>query len=175
MEEINEYDKQAQEFLRETQTEFKVEFKEYGLYFEDDKEPRDIYIITLKRGSREYKFNFGQSINASGEYIFYSKDGKRKIHLKRNSKGQISKIYNGEILNNGNSKKNSEFKIPSAYDVLACLQKNEVGTFKDFCGYFGYNEDSIKAEKIYNKVSEEYKNLKMLYTDAELEKMQEIQ
>ena len=62
----DEYNKQTEKFLKETNTEFKAEFIKNGLYFDGDKEPRDIYEITLKRGEREFKFKFGQSLNDSG-------------------------------------------------------------------------------------------------------------
>lgn len=133
---MNEYDEQAEKFLKETETIFKAEFLKFGRHFEDDTESRDIYKITLIRGERVYKFNFGQSV--------------------ANSR-RIKRI------------------IPSAYDVLACLTSSEVGTFEDFCGDFGYNEDSRKAEKTYKAVLEEWQNIKMLYSDSEIEKLQEIQ
>jgi len=55
------------------------------------------------------------------------------------------------------------------------LQKYDVEDFKFFCDSFGYDEDSIKAEKTYKAVLKEYENMKMLYSDKELETMQEIQ
>jgi len=131
---MDEYIKQAEKFLKETNTTFQAEFEKNGLYFDGDEEPRDIYLITLKRGERIYKFRFGQSINNSGKEI-----------------------------------------KPTSYDVLSSLTKNEVGTFGDFCGDFGYDEDSRKAEKTFNAVQEEYKNVKMLWTDEEIEKLQEIE
>ena len=73
---MTDYNKQAQDFLKETGTEFKVNFVKNGLYFDDDTEPRDIYKITLKRGDREFSFMFGQSIADTGkeptEYDFLS-------------------------------------------------------------------------------------------------------
>lgn len=171
---MNEYEEQAQKFLNQTNTEFKAEFIKYDLYFDDEKEKRDIYQITLKRGERVYKFTFGNSITASGEYTFYGKSGKTKIHLKRNKDGKKIMTYEGTTLNKGNSQINPDFKEPTAYDVLSCLQKYEVGTFEDFCGDFGYDLDSRKAEKIYNAVIEEYKNLKILYSDYEIQQLGEI-
>lgn len=64
---------------------------------------------------------------------------------------------------------------PNAYDILTCLQKYDVGSFEDFCWGFGYDEDSRRAEKIYNSVVEEYNALCMLYNDNEMEMLQEIQ
>ncbi len=66
---MDEYNQQAEKFLKETKTEFKVKFVKNGLYFDDDKEPRDIYLITLKRGEREFSFKFGQSINNTEKQI----------------------------------------------------------------------------------------------------------
>ena len=130
----SEYDQQAENFLSKTKTEFKAKFIKNGLHFIDDKQPRDIYKITLKRGDREFKFNFGQSISDSEKGI-----------------------------------------KPRAYEVLACLQKYEVGSFADFCGEFGYNEDSRKAEKIYKAVLNEFMNLQRLYSDEEINLLREIQ
>jgi hypothetical protein len=64
---------------------------------------------------------------------------------------------------------------PTLYDVLACLQKYDVGTFEDFCGNFGYDEDSRKAEKIYKAVCKEYEGMQRLFNEEELELLQEIQ
>lgn len=52
---------------------------------------------------------------------------------------------------------------PSMYDVLSCLQKYEVGSFEDFCGNFGYDEDSRKAEKIYKAVCKEFEGVSRVF------------
>ncbi len=57
---------------------------------------------------------------------------------------------------------------------MACLTGYDPDTFKEFCYSYGYDEDSRKAEKIYNAVCEEWKNIKMLYSDEEIEKLQDI-
>lgn len=54
--ETSEYQKQAIDFLKATGTEFHAEFIEHGKHFDNDTEIRDIYKITLKRGSRSYTF-----------------------------------------------------------------------------------------------------------------------
>lgn len=131
---MNEYEQQANEFLKDTKTEFKAEFLKNSFHFSGDTEKRNIYEITLKRGEREYKFKFGDS-----------------------------------IANTENLKKSV-----SAYSVLSCLTKNEVGDFNNFCDDFGYDTDSRTAEKTYKAVLEEWNNVKMLFTDAEIEKLQEI-
>lgn len=64
---------------------------------------------------------------------------------------------------------------PTAYDVLACLEKYEVGTFADFCSEFGYDIDSRKAYKVYKAVMKEWKNVELLFTPEQIELLQEIQ
>lgn len=85
--------------------------------------------------------------------------------------GQIEKQYTfkfGQSIADGNTP-------PNIYDVLTCLQKYDVGTFEDFCSEFGYDEDSRKAEKIYNAVVKEYEGMLRVFGTDILEEMQEIQ
>lgn len=72
-------------------------------------------------------------------------------------------------------KENKDFSKPTPYDVLTCLTKYDPGTFEDFCGDFGYDEDSRAAERTYNAAKHEFNQLQTLYSDAELELMTEIQ
>ena len=55
---------------------------------------------------------------------------------------------------------------PTMYDVLSCLQKNEIGTFQDFCSDFGYNDDSIRAYKTYKAVLKEYNAVQSKLSDG---------
>jgi hypothetical protein len=144
---MNEYEKQAQKFLEQTNTEFKAAFLKHGLHFEDDK-PRDIYLITLKRGNRIFKFNLGQSLDNSLNPEYRQQIKNRKVGLLQ--------------------------YYPSAYDVLTCLTKYDPEDFKNFCSEYGYNEDSRKAERIYKAVVDEYKNVCMLWNEAELKILREI-
>ena len=63
---------------------------------------------------------------------------------------------------------------PTMYDILTCLQKYDVGTFEDFCGDFGYDTDSRRAEKIYTAVCKEYEAVDRLFHDI-IDELQEIQ
>lgn len=64
---------------------------------------------------------------------------------------------------------------PETYDILAGLQKYDVGTFENFCGDFGYDEDSRKSEKTYEAVCKEFANMQKLFNDEELEILALIQ
>jgi len=166
-----DYQQQATDFLEATQTTFKATFLKNGKHFADDKESRDIYEIELKRGNRSYKFNFGQSLSKSTKLV--------------------DKLNGNEFTMNGSSLKGNRRIVdmkfatdyckrvkgtpPTSYNILACLTKYEPGTFEDFCGEFGYDTDSKKAEKTYNAVKDEWLNVSRLFTDAEIELLQEIQ
>lgn len=63
---------------------------------------------------------------------------------------------------------------PTLYDVLTCLQKYDVGTFEDFCGMFGYDNDSRTAEKTYKAVVKEFQAMERLFNSEELEVLQLI-
>ena len=172
----SEYEQQAEAFLKATNTEFKCEFLKHGKHFVDDKETRDIYRITLTRGKRSYTFNFGQSIVDSG---FYYTKGRQVIQIDRSqltNKNLVLwiKLRDYDFLNNGKSDKIHYPVAPTAYDVLACLTKSDPDTFENFCYEYGYDEDSRKAEKIYNAVLDEWRNVCALFTDEEIEQLQEI-
>lgn len=179
-----DYEKQATDFLEKTGTVMTVKFVKYDKYFPDDKEKRDIYNITLKRGNREYTFTFGQSIVNSGYKIinenthkqlaFYPTDDKT-ITSALNSKYRHFKLSQYFYPFNTSCDKIIKPKAPTAYDVLACLEKYPQDTFEDFCANFGYDEDSRKAFKTYEAVKEQYIQLSRLFTDKELEEMAEIQ
>jgi len=175
---MSEYEQKAQQFLKETETEFKAEFIKNGLYFDDDKELRDIYKITLKKGNREFSFMFGQSLNDSG-FKAVRKDGvifnlgfEKEINQTRDKERFIRECINHFGSLNGIEIKKP--KEPTAYDFLSSVEKYEYTEFKDFCSSFGYDEDSRKAEKTFKAVKEEYKKIAMLYNDEEIEKLQEI-
>lgn len=59
---MKSYDEITQDFLTNTQTTIKKEFKKLGTYFADDEEARNIWTITLSNNRWVYKFTFGDSI-----------------------------------------------------------------------------------------------------------------
>lgn len=127
------HQQQANDFLQKTNTKIDIEYLKYDYHFIGDKDERDIYKVTIKRDSRQFSLNFGQSLARS----------RRK-------------------------------EAPTNYDILACLTKNEVGTFDDFCGNYGYSNDSKTARKIYKAVVKEWENVCLIWSDDEIELLQEI-
>lgn len=155
--------------------EFKADFLENGLHFQGDKEPRDIYNITLKRGQRKYSFKFGQSINNSG---FYAKQGRCITQIDRKYLESKTLYFEIRKLSGMAFNPNCDTIVkpiaPTLYDVLACLQKYEVGTLEDFCSDFGYDNDSRTAKKTYKAVVKEYDKMCSLFSSEELEVLQYI-
>ena len=86
----------------------------------------------------------------------------------KNAKHHFSFAFWDSIHNQENNLK------PTAYDVLACLTKYDVGSFKNFCDDFGYDTDSITAAKTYKAVKKEFANIIQLWTSSEIEKLSEI-
>jgi len=174
---ISTYEQQAIDFLAQTGTVINCEFLRNGKHFDDDKETRDIYSVTITKGQRKYTFNFGQSINASGAYIVAPMLKNKMIaanipHYFQSLKDAQKFRY--ELAQNVIGK-NVNFSKPTAYDILCCLTKYDPGTFENFCSEFGYDEDSRKAEKIYKAVKDEYQNVCALFSDSEIELLSEIQ
>ena len=68
---------------------------------------------------------------------------------------------------------------PTAYDILACLQKYDVGDIEDFMWEYGYEikkrGDLKRIQNIYNAVVKEYQDICRCFTPEQIEAMQEIQ
>lgn len=161
----------AMAFLNGTKTEFTAEFVKTDKYFPEDKCQRDIYKITLKRGKREFSFLFGQSLADSSYYK--DKDTKGEYLLDGSERNCFSsRKYAQKFLDEFCFKMNG--KKPSEYDVLAGLTNFDVGSFENFCLEFGYDTDSKKAEKTYQAVLKEFEMVRQLWSDKEIEILQEI-
>ncbi len=173
-----DYQQQAIDFLNKVGATIETNFMRYGRHFDDDKENRDIYEVTItnKKG-RKYTFNFGNSIADSG---FYYTKGKQKFAIDRkylDAKNILTviKSKDWEFLNNGKSDIIHYPVKPTEYDILACITKYDPDTFENFCSEFGYDTDSRKAEDIYEAVKDEYLNICRLFNEDELNEMAEIQ
>jgi hypothetical protein len=90
-------------------------------------------------------------------------------------------VYNVTLKRNGNEYTfrfgqciNDTGIEPDAYDVLACVQKYDVGTYKNFCDDFGYDFEDGYSENIYSMVVDEFKNIYLLFNDV-MDELREIQ
>jgi len=183
MKTLSNYDKQAQDFLNKTGATITATFKKNGRHFDSDTDSRDIYSVTIQRGNRKFTFDFGQSI-AKSQYLqdkdiqsrtYTLNGGCRTGNMKITNLSKWTVIPKGKIAFGAMCLLVKDGIMPTNYDILACLTTYDPNTFEDFCSEFGYDTDSKKAEKTYNAVVNEYKNVCALFTDEEIELLQEIQ
>lgn len=152
---MNEYIKQATEFLQKTHAKMKIEYVGLAVNKEwKEKEKRCLYEITLTSPRGSMTFDFWDSI--------------RNTEIRTMPFDAYNTQANKELA----AKKKAA--VPSVYDVLACLQKYDPGTFEDFCSDYGYDEDSRTAERIYFAVQKEYIQLARLFTPEQMEELAEI-
>lgn len=105
------------------------------------------------------------------DYHFEGDKDKRDIYLVTISRGNKSFSFNfGQSLYLSGSGEIS----PDGYDILACLQKYEIGDLQDFCDEFGYDIHLKKSKKIYKAVAKEWDNVQKIWTDAEINQLREI-
>lgn len=111
------------------------------------------------------------SVTLLGHFPYFDGDKESRdvyeIKFERNGAGYTFQFGQSII---GSNKK----KKPTAYDVLACVEKEEVGTFEDFCANFGYSDDSIKSLKLYGIVTKQSHMIRRMFSDV-LEELREIQ
>lgn len=168
---MNEYIKQATEFLQKAHAEMKIEY--IGLAINKnwkEKEKRCLYEITLNspRGSMTFDF-WGSIKDAKIKTMTLEEYAKQWRWMPFSKWTQAEKTQAKKELA---AKKKAA--VPSVYDVLACLTKYDPGTFKDFCSEFNYNEDSRAAEQIYFAMQKEYIQLTKLFTPEQMEELAEI-
>ena len=179
------YEKQAQDFLKETNTTLEVveAVPQTPPNWSATKKHGIKYSVTLKNDYHTYVFDFWSTIRDSemielakesesrgfdNPYIYELKKQIEKRELKLNplqyryrSKGLVDELKK-ELL-------------PNAYDILACLSPMYEHNFQDFCNEFGFNEDSIQALKTYEACQDQELNLRRLFDHSQLGKLGEIQ
>jgi hypothetical protein len=141
-----DYKKQAEDFCEKFGVNIKIEksaFQSPPMWAEEGKKHGIKYEVTISREGRK--------------------------DFKFNFWGSIA---DAEGLNESYGRAREKF-LPSVYDVLACITKNDPEAFEDFCGEFGYNTDSIKALQTFNAVDKEFHEVKRMFADC-LEELQEI-
>lgn len=168
---MNEYVKQAAEFLHKAHAEMKIEYVGLALNKEwKEKEKRCLYEITLTSPRGSMVFDFWDSIrNTEIKTMTLEAYAEKWYRMAFSSLTQAEKMQANKELA---AKKKTA--VPSVYDVLACLTKYDPGMFEDFCSDYGYNEDSRTAERIYFAVQKEYTQLTKLFTPEQMEELAEI-
>lgn len=173
------YEKQASDFLEKTGCTMDINFKENRRYFPNDKEARDVYDIKITRGSRAYSFEFGNSI-ADSEFVAVYGKRRYKIPTEMRTKtlDEIKRYVRMNLQSDFSTVGLDKIimpKPPTAYKILSCLTKYDPGNFEDFCSEFGYDTDSKTAERVYDRVKDEWLNVCRIWNDQDIEELSEIQ
>lgn len=173
---MNEYEKQAQDFLAKTSTTLDITYVRAGqMAWDNDGQGRDIYSFTFKRDGREYTSEFGQSIAQSGKYLLYG-SYKRGIAPTRTPwKNPKAWMRAGEgDYDHTAWDKNPNYAKPTAYDILSCIDPLFcMESADDVAEEFGYEKPS-EAIRVFNAMTEQAQGLQALFNNAECEQICEI-
>jgi len=138
----------------------------------EEKEKRNWYDVTISTPRGKMVFTFWDSIyNTEISIMTFEKYVTKKLGYNRVE----NMLYSEKVKAKNDLTKLKAEAVPDEYNVLACLQKYDVGTFEDFCSGFGYDEDSRTAERVYIAVTKEYKDLTRIFTEEQMEELREIQ
>lgn len=168
---MNDYIKQATDFLQKAHAEMKIEYVGITVNREwKEKEKRCLYKVTLTSPRGSMAFDFWDSIrNAEIKTMTLEAYAEKWYRASFSVLTQAEKTKANKELA---AKKKAA--VPSVYDVLSCLTKYDPGTFEDFCSDYGYDEDSRTAERIYFAVQKEYTQLTRIFTPEQMEELAEI-
>lgn len=170
---MNEYLEQANNLLNKANAKCEIVYG--GISRNEnwkEKEKRNWYDVTITTPRGKMTFTFWDSIhNTEISTMTFEEYAKKK--LKYNRVEDMS--YGEKVKAKNDLARLKADAVPNEYDVLACLEKYDPGTFEDFCSELGYNEDSRTAERIYIAVIKEYKDLIRIFTEEQMEELREIQ
>lgn len=168
---MDEYIKQATDFLQKAHAEMKIEYMGLAVNKEwKEKEKRCLYQITLTSPRGSMVFDFWDSIrNTEIKIMTLEVYAEKQYRIPFSDLNQTEKMQAKKSL-----RQKKKAAAPSVYDILACLTKYDPGTFEEFCSEYGYDEDSRTAERVYFAVQKEYTQLAKLFTPDEMEELAEI-
>ena len=173
---MSEYQKQALDFLEKCNATMEIEFigTETNMNWNDDaKRNKYRFTITTQRG--KMSGDFWDSIHNTEFFLIDFDQYCIKYYRKR--KEWLSTSERNNLLKELKDIKKKA--VPTPYDILACLQKYEVGTMNDFFHEFGYEihsaDDIFCFLNTYNAVVKEYRDLCRIFTEEQMEMLREIQ
>lgn len=171
---MSDYEKQAHDFADKHNLTMTAQYLGHYPRLFDDQATANFLVTLTRPNRRPMTFEFSASIHDSWEY--FDENGKyqfKKIPgLPSNLLGKYKPKTAGRFPA-GRFTFFSRIPKPSLYSILACLTHYEPGTFENFCGDCGYDEDSRKAFDIYQAVLKEWGQVSALFGDC-LEELAEI-
>ena len=170
---MNEHTLQAQEFLKTCNAQMTINYMGLRTSNWDDR-LHDFYMINIVTPRSTMSVNFYDSL--------YNTELKNlpidKLYEKRHKRYYDSLLMHEKTkFINKIKKERDECKI-TEYDILASLEKYDVGSIDDFMREFGYEvkklKDMTNILNIYNAVVEQYRNLCRCFTEEQIEQLREI-
>ena len=145
---MTDYNKQARDFLKDCGATMKMMYLGRNVNENwDEKQARDNYLVNITTPLGNMQVKFWDSV----------KDTIDNINRERSCLPR---------------------KNPTAYDILSCLTTYVVGDIEDFISDFGYEikkrGDFTRIQNIYNAVKKECEDVHRCFTEAQIEKLQEI-
>lgn len=178
------YQSKVDTYLAEIGVEFKAEFLGYGKHFADDKESRDRYRATFKRGRSEFSVDFGQSLSHSQPSPEFKQSWREVYHHTPEDLEKAMALPSGsqhhlrrELALAAKRLRVCvpDPKAPTAYDVLACVEKcPPPPTFEEWAEEMGMDPDSRKGERVFRAVVEEWLKVSRFFSAEELERLAEL-
>lgn len=164
----NQYEEQANKFLADTGTTFKIEYLRTGPYFHGDKESRDIYRFALSNTRGSYSSEFGDSIRNTED----------RLAAKRPFSDKYMMIEREKKAHDAAVKRHKAHPHPTAYDVLAGMGYYTSPIFEEWVSDCGYDDapmaDYPKIRAVHEACVRESVALERMFTPDQMEQLAEI-
>lgn len=174
---MSEYTKQAEDFMARHGLEFRAVHigSDCPTFCEDAENGKDMdKLEQFPRKSHIHGNHYHVTISAKdrGHFTidFWNSYADEFDNYVMGNRPKYKEHYDRLKTLNGDKKR----RTPSPYDVLACLTKYDPGTFENFCGEFGYDTDSRRAEQVYFAVQKEWSKVRRFFTTEEIAELAEI-
>lgn len=173
---MTKYQKQALDFLEKCNAKMEIDF--IGVETNqnwNDNAKRNKYRFTITTPRGKMSGDFWDSIRSTEITLMTPEKYCAKYYrwhydsLMRHEQAKIRKSLQEEKAK----------AVPTPYDILACMEKYDVGTMNDFFDEFGYEihsaNDMFSFMNTYNAVVKEYRDLCRIFTEEQMEMLREIQ
>ncbi len=160
------------EALRKLLVELSIGIRFDGIkkHFFDDKEERLTGTFSIERGKRKIEFAFGFSIRDTENVLFnpVKTNGWTRFDGERVFINSFGDTYKYKLRK---EKWLKEFMNDLLYSCLTSCRSDFYcsKSFEDFCGEYGYDTDSKKAEKTWKACLEQSAKLERIFTAEEIE------
>ena len=185
---MSEYTKQADDFLVKNNLEFRAVLvgSDCPRFCEDSLAERDMdKTDTFPRKTHIHGKHYRCTISGEGRghvaFDLWNSYADEEKNWVRKNWHAAQQIFVPKTFGRGSQTLAEQYRThplkdetPTAYDLLACIEKNDPGDFEEFCSEFGYDTDSRRAEDNWRAVVKEWQKVRRFFTAEELAELQEI-